>query len=195
MPQDATLQNKIERIAGILEQLESTADPNTRALVQDLLESLMTLHGAGLEQILEFARALGEPGAELIKKCSRHELVSSLLILYGLHPDDLRTRVQRAIENTHALLEKHAAHAELNTIGEDGTVSVRLGLKPNGGCGSAASTVRNAIETAIQDAAPDALAIHIEETGAGAAFVPLAKLQSASSISPLSAAPAQRDGD
>lgn len=198
MPQDATLQNKIQRIAGIVEQLESTADPNTRASVQDLLESLMTLHGAGLERILEFARAQGESGAQLIRKCTADELVSSLLILYGLHPDDLKTRVAQAIENTRPLLEKHAAHAALISIAEDGTVRARLQLKPNGSCGSTASTVRSALEAALQDAAPDALAIHIEEIGAGAAaFVPVARLQSAApaSTSPLSVVSVERGGD
>lgn len=195
MPQDAALQNKIQRIAGIVEQLESTADPNTRALVKDLLESLMTLHGAALERILEFARALGEPGAEWIKKCSRDELVSSLLILYGLHPDHLRTRVERAIENARPLLEKHAAHPELISVGEDGTVRVQLHQKPNGVCGATASTARSALQAALLDAAPDAFAIQIEEIGAGTAFVPIAKLQAASCTSSLSAAPAQRGGD
>jgi Fe-S cluster biogenesis protein NfuA len=196
MPQDAALQNKVQRIAGIVERLESSADPNARALVKDLLESLMTLHGAGLERILAFARSQGEPGAELIRKCSSDDLVSSLLILYSLHPDDLKTRVERAIDKTRPLLEKHAARAELISIDDMGTVVLRLHLKPNGGCGSTASSVRGALEAALQDAAPDALAIRIEESGTDAAgFVPLAKLQSAHALSTLPAAPAQRGGD
>jgi Fe-S cluster biogenesis protein NfuA len=196
MPQDVALQKRVQRIAGIVEQLESSADPNARALVKDLLESLMTLHGAALERILEFARSDGESGAELVRKCSRDELVSGLLILYGLHPDDLRTRVQRALDNIRPVLEKHASHAELVSLADDGMVSVRLRLKPDGGCGSTAATVRNALQAALEDAAPDALAIHIEEVGTGAGgFVPIAKLQTSSIIPSLSAAPTPRGGD
>jgi len=196
MAPDSTLQNKIQRIAGIVEQLESNADPNTRALAKYLLESLMALHGAAFERILELARAEGEAGAELVRKCSRDELVSGLLILYGLHPDDLRTRVEHALEKTRPLLEKHAAHAELTSIRDDGAVTVRLHLKPNGGCGSTVSSLRAALEAALQDAAPDALSIHIEEIGAGVAgFVPVANLQTGQTILGLSSAAAQRGGD
>ena len=48
MAQDAAFQKRIQRIGEIVEQLESTADPNARAMAKELLESLMALHGAAL---------------------------------------------------------------------------------------------------------------------------------------------------
>ena len=62
MAQDASIQTRIQRIGEIVEQLESTADPNARALAKDLLESLMAFHGAALERILEIASEAGGEG-------------------------------------------------------------------------------------------------------------------------------------
>ena len=93
MAQDTALQKQIQRIGEIVEQLEATADPSVRSMAKELLESIMALHGAGLERILELASQSGEAGAAIVQKCGRDELVSSLLLLYGLHPDNLATRV------------------------------------------------------------------------------------------------------
>ena len=139
MAQDTALQKRIQRIGEIVEQLESAADPNTRAMAKELLESLMALHGAGLERILELAAEAGEAGESVIRKCGRDELVSSLLLLYGLHPEDLNTRVATALEKSRTYLESHTASAELVSI--DATtarLSVRLEVKSSG-CGSSAA--------------------------------------------------------
>jgi Fe-S cluster biogenesis protein NfuA len=196
MALDTALQHQIQRIAEIVQRLESEADPSSRALAQELLESIMALHGAGLERILELARQSGETGDALIQSCAKDELVSSVLLLYGLHPDDLKTRVERAIEKSRKYLEPHAAHAELVSIEEGGSIQIRLHMKPNGGCGSTAATLRAALEGALQDAAPDASAILIEETGAAqAGFVPIAQLQSSQPMAASAAIRAQRSGD
>ena len=197
MAQHTDLQSKIQRIGTIVEQLESASDPGSRALAKELLESLMALHGAGLERMLELAGDTGQAGQAFLQKCGQDELVSSLLLLYSLHPDSIETRVTRALEKSRTLLESHAARAELKSIALDGTVLVSLHLKANGGgCGSTAGAVRAALEANIQNAAPDAPAILIEETGAGATgFVPLTQLQNNHSVNSLSAPRAQRSGD
>ena len=124
MAHDTALQKRIQRIGEIVEQLESAADPSARAMAKELLESLMALHGAGLERILELASEASEAGETLIRKCGRDELVSSLLLLYGLHPEDLHARVTGALEKSRAYLESHAASAELISIRDDGTVTL-----------------------------------------------------------------------
>ncbi len=197
MAQDTALQKQIRRIGEIVEQLESTADPNARAIAKELLESLMALHGAGLERILELASEAGEAGETIIQKCGRDQLVSSLLLLYGLHPEDLRTRLTRALDESRSYLESHAASAELVSISGDGAVTLRLQLKSNG-CGSSAASVKSTLEAAIQDAAPDATSIVVEEAGAAltrSGFVPVAQLESGMAMAARSAARAQRSGD
>jgi len=155
------------------------------------------MHGAGLERVLEIVSGSGQAGEEIIRKCGRDELVSGLLLLYGLHPDDLRTRVIRAIEQLHGFLESHSANAELAGIGDDGTITMHLNVKP-GGCGSSAGSVKATVEAAIQNAAPDAAAILIEETGAGlhaAGFVSIAQLKPAQSLTASAPATSIRSGD
>ena len=197
MAQDTALQKQIQRIGEIVEQLESTSDPSARSMARELLESLMALHGAGLERILELASQTGEAGATIIQKCGRDELVSSLLLLYGLHPDDLRTRVTRALEKSRSHLEKHGGAAELISVSEHGEILVRLAVKASTGCGSSASSLKSTLEAALQDAAPDAASIVVEETGAltRSGFVSLAQLESGHNMAALSAARAPRSGD
>jgi Fe-S cluster biogenesis protein NfuA len=197
MAHDTALQKRIQRIGEIVEQLESAADPSARAMAKELLESLMALHGAGLERILELASEASEAGETLIRKCGRDELVSSLLLLYGLHPEDLHARVTGALEKSRAYLESHAASAELISIRDDGTVTLRLQVKSSG-CGSSASSVKSVLEAAVQDAAPDATSIVVEETGAAltrSGFVSLAQLESGQAMTALSVARVQRSGD
>ena len=177
MTEESERKAQIQRIASLIEQVESCGDPNLRALARELVESIMALHGAGLERILEMAARSGAVGENLIQQYGRDEIVSSVLLLYGLHPDDLRTRVERALQKCGAFLESHASHAELISI-SDGAVRVRLRHKPNGGCGSAAGSLRSSLESALQDAAPDASAIAVEETGGEVGdFVPIGQLQ------------------
>jgi Fe-S cluster biogenesis protein NfuA len=196
---DTALHKRMQRIGEIVEQLETAADPNTRAIARELLESLMALHGAGIERILEIAANSGEAGESVIRKCGRDELVSSLLLLYGLHPENLSARVTRALEKLRTSLDSHAAKAELLSISDDGVVTVRLHLKPNGGgCGSSAATLKSTVESALQDAAPDATSIVVEETGASltsSGFVSIAQLASGQTMAASFVARTERSGD
>jgi len=178
MAQDAALQTKMQRIGEMVEHLESTADPNARAMGKELLESLMALHGAAIERILELAANAGEAGETIIRKCGRDELVSSVLLLYGLHPENLTSRVTHALEKSRSYLQSHSASAALVSIGDDGVVTLRLTVKAEG-CGSSGASVRAFLEATIQDAAPDAASIVVYETHSDSAFVPLTQLQSA----------------
>lgn len=197
MARDTELQKKMQRIGEIVERLESATDPSVRAMARELVESLMALHGAGLERILELTAEAGEPGNGIIQKCGRDELVSSLLLLYGLHPDDMPTRVANALEKTRPFLQSHSASAELISIGADGKVAARVHLKA-GGCGSTAATVKATVEAAIQDAAPDATSIVVEDPAAALSqtgFVSLAQLQGSAPMPALSGSRAAGSAD
>jgi Fe-S cluster biogenesis protein NfuA len=197
MTQDKELQKRMQRIGEMVEQLESAADPNARAMAKELLESLMALHGAALERILQLASEAGESGEAIIRKCGRDELVSSVLLLYGLHPEDLGTRVARALEKSRRSIEAQGASTELVSVSEDGVVTLQLRVKPNG-CGSTTASLKSTLEAAIQDAAPDAISIVVEETGTSltqSGFVSLAQLESGQGKTALSVARIQRGAD
>ena len=198
MAQDAAFQKQIQRIGSLVGQIESASDPGMRALARELLESLMALHGAALERMLSLATEAGEPGETLIRKCGSDELISSVLLLYGLHPESVHTRITRALEKSRPFLEPHSANAELVSIQEDGTVTVRLELRTNGGCGSAGASVKSTLEATLQNAAPDASSIVVEEAGAlltQSGFVSVAQLSNGTSRTSLFAAKAERSAD
>jgi Fe-S cluster biogenesis protein NfuA len=109
----------------------------------------------------------------------------------------MRTRVSAALEKSRGFLDLHSAQAELASISEDGAVTLRLHLKP-GGCGSTAATVKATLESAIQDAAPDAASILVQEADNGAprsGFVSVAQLANSQSMAASSLAPTERSGD
>jgi len=165
------LQEHAARIDVLIQELEATSDPVTRSKVRELMECVMELHGAGLERIMEIVSESRENGAAAVRALGRDELVSSLLVLYDLHPDDFETRVERGIEKARKLV----AGVELVAIDER---RIRVRLAGAHGCGSAGK--ESAVRDIILEAAPDALEIIIESDAASSAgFVPLASLQSA----------------
>ena len=193
MAKDKELQTHVQRIGDMVERLEATADPHTRTLAKDLLESLMALHGAGLERLLQLASEAGETGEAIIRKCAQDQVVGSLLLLYGLHPESIETRVTRALVKLRHKLQAHGAIAELVSVDDAGNVRVRLQVQA-GGCGSSAASAKATLETELRDAAPDAVVL-VEESGAGFApggFVSVAQLQSGRAITALSAARTER---
>lgn len=158
MPAQAEFQQRLKSIERLLGELEAAADPNLRATAQELVQLVMDLHGAGLERILELIRASDE---NVVEKLGRDELVASLLILYGLHPVDLETRVQQALDKARVRLRPHEGEVELLGI-QDGVV--RLRIQANGhGCGSKPEALREIVENAIYQGAPDVVSLLIED--------------------------------
>lgn len=195
MANEKTIQAPMKRIGEIVDHLERSADPITRATGKELLECVMALHGAALERILELTSEAGEIGEGIIRKCGADEVVSSVLLLYGLHPESLRTRVNAALVKSRKLLESHAAHAELVAVTDEGAITVRLEVKSSG-CGAA--SIKTELEGAIQDAAPDASSIVVEEYGASLLltnFVSIAQLESTRALPTPSAEEQFRSAD
>jgi hypothetical protein len=169
MPATPEFQQRLESIEQVIRQIEATGDPNVRTAARELVQLVMELHGAGLDRILEILRANGDSGQFLLESMGRDELVSSLLVLYNLHPLSLEERVQRALEKVNRQLRPHSATVELTGI-EDGTV--RLSLKANG----RGPALKEIVETTIYQAAPDMTALVIDGAEEKQAFVPLEML-------------------
>lgn len=145
-----------ERIEELVSRVENCGDLAARAVAKELLQAVLELHGAALERILDAVVELPE-GAAALGKIAEDELVSGVLSLHGIHPVDVETRVAAALESTRPYLKSHGGDVELAAI-EDGVVSVRL----QGSCGScsgSAETLKNAVEAAIYDAAPEVNAV------------------------------------
>ena len=158
MLEEKEFQQRIQRVEELVRKIETVADPETRANAIELMQSLMDLHGAGLERMMEITFQTGGPGSEIIDNFGRDELVGSLLLLYGLHPLTLEERVIQALDNVRPYLRSHGGNVELLSV-TDGVVRLRLA---GSGCASTAATLKLAIEGAIYDAAPDMTALEVE---------------------------------
>lgn len=124
------------------------------------MQTLLDFHGAAVARILDRIAELGEPGSALIRTPGGDELVSSLLLLYDLHPLDPATRVSQALDRVRPYLRTHQGDVELVAV-VDGIVRLRMQGSCHG-CPSSALTLKNAIEEAIYAGAPDVAAIEVE---------------------------------
>ena len=180
MPAQEDFQQRLKSIETLLGEIEGGADPNVRTRVKDLVQLVMDLHGAGLERMLELIRAPGDGGEGLVQKLGRDDLVASLLVLYGLHPLGLDARVTQAIDKVGARLRAHEGQVALVSM-EHG--AIRLRIQANGhGCGSNAQALKEMVEDAVYQAAPDLTSLIIEGAEEKSGFVPLQMLQSAPSV-------------
>ncbi|HEX5733021.1 MAG TPA: NifU family protein [Blastocatellia bacterium] len=158
--EEKEFQQRIQRIDALVRKVETLADAEARATALELFQTIMDLHGAGLERMMEIVFDGTEAGGELIDKFARDDLVASLLLLYGLHPLDLEERVIEALEQVRPSLRSHGATVELLGV-RDGVVRVRI-EKSSNGCGSSAQGLKQAVEEAIYGKAPDIAGLEVE---------------------------------
>ena len=87
----------------------------------------MEFHGTGLDRTLEIlAERWRRRDGNRLRSLGRDPVVSSLLVLYGLHPDNLETRVAKAVERLEPKLRRDGALIELVSIIEEGAVRIRV---------------------------------------------------------------------
>jgi Fe-S cluster biogenesis protein NfuA len=177
MADDKEFQAKVERIGELVAELENIADAEARAGAKALVQLLLDLHAVGLERTLEVIAANLETGQQIIDDLGRDPFVSSLLILYGIHPLDLDSRIALAVERVRPQVRKGGG--ELDLVSSDGGV-VRLRVQLSGhGCGSTGRTLKKIVEDALYEAAPDVVVLEVEgleESAGSPGFVPLDKL-------------------
>ncbi len=160
-PSTQEFQKRIGRVEELIAGLESSPDEGVREQVRELIQTLLELHGTGLEQILSVVYDAGIGGSAVIDELSRDQLVSGLLLLHGLHPLDLETRVRNAIEEVKPRLGLHGGSVELLGVNAEG----RVHLKLQGNCHECPSsrlTLRFSIEEALYAAAPDLTGLDVD---------------------------------
>ncbi|MEO5885001.1 MAG: NifU family protein [Candidatus Limnocylindrales bacterium] len=155
-----------DRIESLSERLATSGDASTRAAAEDLVRLVMEFYGAGLERILEVVHDSGPDGEVLIDRLGDDQLVSGLLVLHGIHPLALETRIAKAIDTVSPYMDSHGGG--VTVAGIEGDV-VRLQLQGScEGCPSSAVTLRYALEKAILEAAPEIRAVEAVEITAEA---------------------------
>ncbi|HEV2582682.1 MAG TPA: NifU family protein [Ktedonobacteraceae bacterium] len=153
MKQDAQTQSRAERIETLVQQVSSFSNIHARETTEELVQCILDMYGECLARILELSIQADAAGFPLVRSFTRDDLIGSLLILHGLHPVDLETRVMRALDEVRPQLVLHGGNVEFLKI-EDNVAYLRLNGSCHG-CPSSTVTLKQLIEGAVRKAAPD----------------------------------------
>jgi Fe-S cluster biogenesis protein NfuA len=160
-------QKQLSHIEELIDALNAAPDSTLSTKSRELAQALLELHGAGLERVFELIHGSAFTGQALIDWLAQDQLISNLLVLHGLHPLDLETRVRNALESVKPRLGLHGGSVELIGMTPEGGIKLRLEGNCHG-CPSSRVTLKSSIEEAIYAAAPDVTAMEVE--GAADAF-------------------------
>jgi Fe-S cluster biogenesis protein NfuA len=149
-----------DRVEAILAGLREGGDPKTAAAAEELVQLLVDLYGAGLSRIVALTNEDSAAGPALLGRFADDPLVESLLLVHDLHPVDVDTRIQRALDRVRPYLGTHAGGVEYLGVDEAGVVHLKLEGTCHG-CPSSSVTVRMAIENAVEEAAPETAGVEV----------------------------------
>ena len=144
----------IERVQTLTAQLEEHPDLHARAVADELVAAIIQLYGEGLERIF----AALDDGIR--DRLADDGVVASLMLIHGLYPIDLETRVKEALESVRPYMESHGGDVELLAI-EDGVARMRL-VGHCESCPASESTLELAIKKALEETAPDLEGLEVE---------------------------------
>ena len=166
MTEAGDLRRSGERIERLLEEIRASASPPCWRRVDELMRLVVDLYGAGLGRIVEIVGvAAREPdggAAAIPARLAADELVASLLLVHGLHPEDVPTRLRTALARVRPYLGSHGGDVEVVELDERaGAVLLRMTGSCDG-CPSSAMTVRLAVESAIHELVPEIGRIEVE---------------------------------
>jgi Fe-S cluster biogenesis protein NfuA len=149
-----------QRIQELIERADSLPDAAARALVQECVQALLAFQGRGLARIVELVQGAGPEGEMVFDQLANDPIVRGLLLIHGLHPADLETRLREALKKVRPYMESHGGNVELVSL--EGDVA-RLRLQGAcKGCPSSAITMELALRRAIEEACPDLIGLEVE---------------------------------
>ncbi len=178
------------RVEGLLDAFHEAGDEQGAERAEDLVRALIELYGAGLGRVVELA-----DGTPLLRALADDELVGNLLLLHELHPDDVDTRIQAALDRVRPYLGSHAGGVDYVGVDADGVAHLTLQGSCHG-CPSSSVTVTTTVERAVLEAAPEVASVEV--TGVVADDRPLLQIGRRPGLetsAPTSAATAASDLD
>src|SRR5215472_7084351 len=110
------MKERIQKIEGLIARIRAADDAATRDAALELVRTIMEFHAAAIDRMMEIAAASGEAGWRIIDMFALDDLVANLLILHGLHPSDIESRVRNALEKVRPYLQSHGGNVELIEI-------------------------------------------------------------------------------
>ena len=174
---------KIRRLGELVGGLDAMPGDKNEA-ARELVQLLLDVHGTALERMMEIVFDSGSGGHALLLKAGDDPIVRHLLLLHSLHPEELDSRVIKALDAARPKLRKYQSAVELVSL-SDGIVQVKINTSGHT-CGSTVATVKTLVEECIYDQAPDVESLQFIEPDElpSAGFVSIDKLLKASIITP-----------
>ncbi|MFE4957128.1 hypothetical protein ACFRCW_24350 [Streptomyces sp. NPDC056653] len=155
-----------QRVEELLDRLTAVGEQEVGAAAEDLVRVLMDFYGAGLARIVDRLSTPADRGTGNgpLAALLDDELVSSLLALHDLHPEDIGARIARALDSVRDPVE---------VVGFDEETGI-LRLRPSseagdgggGGCGcpSTGAATRRSVEDALACFVPEVNRVEMESS-------------------------------
>jgi Fe-S cluster biogenesis protein NfuA/nitrite reductase/ring-hydroxylating ferredoxin subunit len=148
------------RIQELVEKIEELGDAPARELVHECMTSLLAFYGQGLERTLQIVKRSGIGGQQVYDELIHDRLFSGLLLIHGLHPVDLNTRLTEALEKIRPYMQSHGGNVELLSLeGDFARLRLEGACKT---CPSSTVTMELAVRHAIEEACPDLAGFEVE---------------------------------
>ena len=149
-----------KRIQELIGRIESLPEASARRLLHECLQSLLGLYGDGLARVLQLVGNEGRGGEKVREALLQDKLVRGLLLVHGLHPDSLETRLHGALDKVRPYLKSHGGNVELIDL-EDDTALLRLEGTCKS-CPSSSVTLELAVRNALEESCPDLAGFEVE---------------------------------
>jgi hypothetical protein len=148
------LDRSLQRIDALLSELENVPDSAAREPARELVEIVLDLHALALARIM--AAAASSDDRRLLSSMAEDAQIKAVLVLHGLHPEEMEVRARKAVDRLRAHLGAQGMRVELAKIS---AATIRLRVH---GDAEDKRACRAEIEQTLMDAAPDLEAIIIE---------------------------------
>jgi hypothetical protein len=126
--EEKEFRQRMQRIETLVQEVERFKEPAAREHTRQIVQSILDLHRAAIDRMMECVAATGTPGDALIDTMAADDLVSNVLLLHGLHPLDVEARVTKALEQVRPYLHSHGGNVEFLGL-DDGVLRLRVPVK------------------------------------------------------------------
>jgi hypothetical protein len=114
-PRSTQFQQRLARMEELINALNTAPDSSICLQARELVQTLLELHASGFEKTLDMIYSSAESGQTLIDRLAEDPLISNLLVLHGLHPLDLETRVRNALAVIGEVVNEHPGFVMMKT--------------------------------------------------------------------------------
>jgi len=160
LTQPSALAQQSRKLNELIQQAEHVSDPGARALLHECLRCVLEFYGDGLGRILQIVRQAESNDRSVFDRLINDSVVRGLLLIHGLHPQDLSARLMGAMEKVRPYMQSHGGSVEL--LGLDNDVARFRLVGACKTCSSSSITLELALRRAIEEACPDLAGFEVE---------------------------------